>query len=154
MSDTTETQKDSNTPYLDMQAKLLAGQQAMAMDHLNLDRCLLRRDMTASQNMTYGFPKDKDIQTCEDDMGVQVGDNDNKVVHNHYHNEQPSQPVPCPPTRRIPWWLVVLLVVPWIILAIALVGWAVSRQPAEPTPIVWELAIDSENPEPIAQPQE
>ena len=145
----TETQDNSNgssTPYLDMQAKLLSGQQAMAMNHLNLDRCLLRRDVVASQNKQYGLSQDNLPENCEDDMGVQVGDNDNSVVHNHYHNEQPSQPTPCPPARRVPWWLVVLLVVPWIILAIALVGWAVSRPTADPTPILWQLDIASEDP--------
>ena len=97
----TETQNNSNssstTPYLDMQAKLLSGQAAMAMNHLNLDRCLLRRDMVASQNQQYGLSQDNLPENCEDDdMGVQVGDNVNEVVHNHYHNEQSSQPVPCP----------------------------------------------------------
>ena len=148
MSDSqTDTESSARDPIAD-QLNLKTAHQAQAMDAIMMDRCLLRRDMRASQNKQYGLPQENLEDVCdEDDMGVQVGDNktDNSVVHNHYHNETPTPtPDPCPPRPgKIPWWLIVLLVVPWIILAVWLAadGGGGSNQP-----VIWQLDIGSGDP--------
>ena len=117
---------DTRDPIVDL-AGLNTAQQAVSMEAIMADRCLLRRDMTAQQNKTYDAAE---LPECsEDDMGVQVGDNDNsKVVHNHYHNEQPTPTDPVQPKPRIPRWLIALLVVPWIVLATALLLWMIANE--------------------------
>lgn len=146
------TPKNSTTPekkewnHLETMAKLTEAHQAQAMEALMLDRCLLRRDMRLNQNKTYDLETDAE-SGCEEDMGVQVGDSqtDNSKVVNNYYSENPT--IPCPP-KRWPWWLVGLLVVPWVVLTTVLVVWLILNFGGGNSgqPILWRLDIDSENP--------
>lgn len=153
--------------------QLLIGHQAMAMNHLNLDRCLLRRDLKARQNERYGLPQEN-LPECEDsapdgeedDMGVRVGDNIITNTHNHYTQcppepecpDQPTQPIICPPERpKLPWWLISLLVLPWMLLACGLVWWLLNNwgDDGSTRPIIgWQLDVGTDpSATPVPQPQ-
>ena len=114
--------------------------------------------MKASQNSQYGLPQEE-LPECEDDMGVQVGDNDSRTVTNNYYNGNPDQPTPTPPPTngKIPPWLLVALILPWILLTSLLIGWLLNKyggSTPDPNAIIWELDIDAENPEPTPEPTE
>ena len=154
-TETASTPPTGNRSYLDLMSGLTLAQQARAMEDLEADRCLLRRDMKARQNTQYDLPQDTLPECSEDDMGVQVGDNtdNSKVVHNHYHSTpDPNHPPPHPPVhgRRWPWWLIAALVLPWIVLATGLVWWLVANWDGGDSaqPVIWQLDIGAENPGP------
>ena len=151
--DTETASSSQDQTYLEMMKGMAIAQQARAMADLEADRCLLRRQMKAGQNETYGLGQES-LPDCEDEMEVQVGDtttDNSKVIHNHYHADPQPQPQPCPPTTKISRWLIAALVLPWVALAILLIGWILANWPDggnSAQPVIWELDIGAENPEP------
>ena len=128
---------------------------AAALDNIQRDRCLLRRQTRLVQNQQYKLGKeDKDRaakEMCEegdddeggDGMHVEI-DRSHKVIHNHNEGGHPK-------IGRFPWWLIVLLILPLILLVAILIGWLLHDDPRPP--IGWQLDIDSQDPAEV-QPAE